>query len=101
MIHVKKVLPEYFEALHDGSKRFELRREDPAEPAYVVGDYLAVNEIQAPGAAPTGRCLLFRITYVLRDVEWLSSGCAALGLQLAPLSFDDLPHKPQLQPMHL
>ena len=95
MIHAKKVLPEYFEPLRDGRKRFELRREDPSEPCYAVGDYLALNEYE-PGRAGdldglyTGRCLLFRITYVLRNVEWLAPGCVALSLHLAPLCFGDV-----------
>ena len=29
LIHAKKVRPEFFKALQTGSKRFELRREDP------------------------------------------------------------------------
>lgn len=95
MIHAKKVAPEYFEALRSGAKRFELRREDPEEPSYAVGDYLAVNEYD-PGrhAAQddlyTGRCMLFEITYVLRDTEWLQPDCAALSLRALPLCMDDL-----------
>lgn len=95
MIHAKKVLPEYFEPLRDGRKRFELRREDPSEPCYAVGDYLALNEYE-PGRAGdldglyTGRCLLYQITYVLHNAELLAPGCVALGLKLAPLSFEDV-----------
>lgn len=95
MIHAKKVLPDCFDALRSGAKRFELRREDPDEPSFAVGDYLAVNEYD-PGrhAAQddqyTGRCMLFKITYVLRDAEWLQPDCAALSLQLLPLCGDDL-----------
>ena len=91
MIHVKKVLPEYFEALRNGSKRFELRREDPDDPCYAVGDYLALNEIDPerqaePSEMYTGRCLVFEITYVLREREWLAPGCAALSLAPTALS---------------
>lgn len=94
MIHAKKVKPEYFEAELKGQKPFELRREDPDEPAYAVGDYLALNECEdgKHAAAPryTGRCLLYRITYVLRGSPLLSPGVVALGLRLMPLEFEDL-----------
>lgn len=85
MIHVKKVAPEYFEPLKDGCKLFELRREEPGEPRYAVGDYLALNEYDperhvSPTVQYTGRCLLFRIRYVLRDFEYLAPDCVALSL---------------------
>ena len=89
MIHAKKVRPEFFKALQTGSKRFELRREDPEEPRYAVGDYLALNE-WAPDSGYTGRCLLFLITWLFRDPEFLSPGCVALSIKLAPLCFDDV-----------
>lgn len=91
MIHAKKILPEYFEASLAGRKPFELRREDPDEPTYCVGDYLALNEFD-PSEEPvgdgfTGRCLLYEITYVLRGHELLQPGTVILGLRLKPLSF--------------
>lgn len=95
MIHAKKVLPEFFDALRSGAKRFDLRREDPDEPSYAVGDYLALNEYD-PGRHATqddqftGRCMLFEITYVLRDTEWLQPDCAALSLRPLPLCGEDL-----------
>lgn len=91
MIHARKVRAEYFEALWKGNKRFELRREEEGEPAFCYGDYLALNEWKEGGY--TGRCLLFRITYVLRDYNscgCLNAGCVALGLQHMPLSGEDL-----------
>lgn len=97
MIHAKKIHPEYFEASLAGLKPFEVRREDPDEPAYAVGDYLALNEfdptLEALAECYTGRCLLYEITYVLRGHEWLQPGAVVLGLRLKPLSFDDFPKK--------
>lgn len=94
MIHAKKVAPEYFEALLKNDKTFELRHEDPDEPAYVVGDYLALNEYEdgEHGEAPryTGRCLLYLITYVLRGYRLLAPGAVALGLRLVPLCWKDV-----------
>lgn len=95
MIHAKKFLSEYFEAELKGDKPFDLRREDPDEPAYAVGDYLALNEwkpgITSDEGSFTGRCLLYKITYVLRGSSLLAPGVAALGLRLMPLSAEDLP----------
>lgn len=99
MIHAKKILPEYFDALCDGSKRFEIREEPEGEPCFAVGDYLAVNEYEAPQY--TGRCLLFKILYVLRDFTGLKPGYVALGLELAPLTVADIPvnRSPSLRPL--
>lgn len=95
MIHAKKVRPEYFEASLKGLKLFEIREEKPNEPRYAVGDYLALNEWEpepeALGDGYTGRCLLYEITYVLRDCDLLQPDVVVLGLKLKPLSFEDLP----------
>ena len=95
MIHTKKVRPEYFAALRSGSKTFEVRREEDGEPSYAVGDYLALNEYD-PGRHAvaddqyTGRCLLYRISYVLRDFPGLAEGYVVLGIKKMPLCMDDL-----------
>ena len=94
MIHVRKVLPEYFEALRTGRKRFELRREEEDEPSFNVGDFLAVNEydptLEALVECYTGRCLLFEILYVLRGHELQQPGTVILSLSLRPLCADDV-----------
>lgn len=92
MIHVRKVLPEYFNALQEGTKRFELRREDPDAPRFAVGDYLALNEYDPGRHAAledlyTGRCLLFEIGYVLRNYDGLEEDYVILGLKTTPLSW--------------
>lgn len=94
MIHVRKVSPEYFEALHSGKTRFELMREEPDEERFAVGDYLALNEYSRGEHVAThysGRCLLFEITYILRDHPMMLPDTAILGLALKPLSFNDIP----------
>ena len=102
MIHVRKVLPEYFTALQTGRKRFELRNEFDAEEPFAVGDFLALNEydpgtyttpggyIHAGEPHYTGRCLLFEILYILRNNELLPDGVACLSLSLRPLGPDDV-----------
>lgn len=91
MIHVRKVRSEYFEALNRGDKLFELRRQEPDAPDFAVGDFLAVNEWKEERY--TGRCLLFRITYLLdaaHSCDTLREGCVALGLRLMPIGTLDL-----------
>lgn len=91
MIHVKKVKPEYFDASHRGDKLFELRRPDTEEPTYAVGDFLALNEWKDDRY--TGRCLLFRVLYVLdaaHSCGCLTDGSVALGLRRLPLGPEDL-----------
>lgn len=104
MIHVRKVAPEYFEALRSGRKRFELRDERDAEEPFAAGDFLALNEWDPEGGAQlfqenrliataghyTGRCLLFEILYVLRNYELLTPGAVCLSLSLRPLRPDDV-----------
>jgi ASC-1-like (ASCH) protein len=41
MIHELKIDPEYFAAVRNGEKQFELRRNDRN---FSIGDYLALNE---------------------------------------------------------
>lgn len=95
MIHVRKCKPEYFEALRTGAKTFELRREQPDEAAFAVGDFLALNEFASGRHSDerdkyTGNCLLFEISYVLRDAQLLGENVAALGLRPKPLSWEDV-----------
>lgn len=93
MIHVRKCRPDYFLALADNRKTFELRKEENGEPAFEAGDYLALNEYDESltGEGYTGAALLFEITYVLRPgdgdivADLLPSGVAALSLRRVQL----------------
>lgn len=95
MIHVKKVNAEFFEPLRTGAKTFELRQVEADEPDYAVGDYLALNEYRDEHY--TGRCLLFRIEYVLAAngspiaALYLRPNVVALGLRPMPLEFLRIP----------
>ncbi len=99
MIHTVKCYPEFFKALADGSKTFEIRKNDRI---YETGDFLAVNEFlpeedpytirsgtvhvdgeftrAADGGYYSGKCALFRITYVLDDPRFCKEGMVVLGL---------------------
>lgn len=71
-IHRLKTLPPYFEALLDGRKTFDVRRDDRA---FSVGDLLCLEEYEPPAGKGsiggrtgrlTGRGLEFRVSYVMR-----------------------------------
>lgn len=65
----KKILPEYFKAVKDRTKTFELRKDDSD---YQVGDILKLREWD--GSRYTGNVQFRQITYILRD-------CPEYGLQ--------------------
>ena len=75
MIHAVKINPEYYEAVKNGSKRFEVRKDDRP---YEVGDYLALNEYDE--ICYTGRAMLFKITFVLRSPLYCKEGYVILSI---------------------
>lgn len=77
MIHALKTEPEYFEAVLDGSKTFEVRKNDRG---FRVGDYLALNEIDDFGKY-TRRSILLRITYILNEARFCKSEYVILGFE--------------------
>lgn len=64
--HFLKVVPEYFEALAEGKKGFEIRKDDRD---YKEGDNLVLEEYNPETREYTGRCLTRKIIYVLRNAE--------------------------------
>lgn len=81
--HHLKAWPEYYCAVEDGRKPFEVRKDDRN---YEVGDLLVLQEYE-PGFAPmgmgaeyTGRECRRIVTYVLRGYEAIASGYVVLGL---------------------
>jgi hypothetical protein len=62
--HDLKTWPEYFQAIEDGSKTFEIRIDDRG---FKVGDTLLLREWDNERFIYTGRSLRRRVTYVLRD----------------------------------
>lgn len=72
----KKILPEYFAAVEDGSKPFELRQED--DTVFEVGDILVLNEFDGEH---TGRVCSRTVTYITRGpIYGLQAGWVILGL---------------------
>lgn len=62
-VHDLKILPQYFEEVIKGHKRFELRKDDRD---YKVGDRIVLNEYE--NGEYTGRkSTAFPIRYILRN----------------------------------
>lgn len=82
--HDLKVWPEFFSALLDGSKPFEVRRDDRG---FAVGDVLRLREWDPPipdwgvKGGYTGRECRRRVSYVLDDPDFgVSPGFVVMGL---------------------
>jgi hypothetical protein len=86
----KKVLPEYFQDIVDGQKKYELRLNDfDIEP----GDPLVLEEytsIDPQTRQATGRVLEKRVTYLrkfkLQDLWWSEEEIKEKGIQI--ISFE-------------
>lgn len=83
MIHVRKAEPEFFRAVVEGRKTFEVRKEDDA--VFSVGDLLVLEELDGTGRATTGVIYVAEITYVLRDSRFVQAGYAILSIRRAEL----------------
>lgn len=79
--HWLKTWPEFYQALVDGAKTFEIRRDDRG---FQVGDELILEEYDPTlhQRCYTGRALARRVTYVLRGMG-LQDGYVCLGLMAA------------------
>lgn len=75
-IHELKILPEYFEAVIDGRKKFEIRNNDRD---YSVGDILDLREYDTKTSTYTGRRVLCLVTYIL-DLQALLRGHVILSI---------------------
>lgn len=87
---VKKVLPEYFQDILNGKKKYELRLND-----FDIneGDVLVLEEYTSADPAtrkPTGRMLEKEVTYIrkfkLQDLWWSEEDIKDKGIQI--ISFD-------------
>lgn len=79
--HELKTWPPYFEGVVDGSKTFEVRREDRP---FAVGDVLVLREWDPKLERYTGRSTKRSITYLMRGGRFgLERGYVVLGLAAA------------------
>lgn len=74
--HELKILPEYFRAVTNREKQFELRKDDRD---FKVGDLVILKEWD--GTEYTGRRAMLLITYILRNCEeyGLKEGYCIIG----------------------
>ena len=78
MIHELKTWPEYYNAVWDGVKTFEVRKDDRN---YQVGDTLHLREYDPIREEYTGSAHYQRITYILRDNNFVKDGHVIMGIE--------------------
>ena len=87
MIHELKILPEYFEAVIEGRKTFEIRKNDRV---FEIGDMLALNEY-ADGKRYTGNSCLVYVDYILRG-EYCKEGYVVMSIKPCIVWKKNRPH---------
>lgn len=80
--HDLKILPEYFVAVKNGTKTFELRKDDRD---YKVDDMLLLSK-WSPELGYFGDMLMTRIVYILNGVPGLEPGYVVLGISSTLIS---------------
>ena len=78
MIHELKIEPQYYEAVRNNRKTFEIRKNDRD---YREGDYLALNELTDSGEQYTGRSILVRVKYIMSDERFCRDGYVVMGFE--------------------
>ncbi len=84
-LHELKTWPSYFQAILDGDKTFEVRRDDRG---FHAGDTLRLREWEPKDKRYTGRTVDVRVTYLLEGGEALTPGFCVMGIESA--SYDEL-----------
>ena len=74
--HTLKTWPGYFRAIKRGDLTGCVRNDDRR---FAVGDLVLLREWSSVTEQYTGRELVRRVTYVLRDIEGLAPGYACLS----------------------
>ena len=75
-VHELKILPEYFEAVKNKSKKFEVRKNDRD---FKVGDTIMLLEWNGEY---TGRFLIAQITYILNDKKYCAKDMVIMSIEL-------------------
>ena len=76
MTHKLKIIPMYFDAVEDGRKPFEVRKNDRD---YSVGDTLILQEFEQ-GTGYSGKEITRTISFILDDSEYCKDGFVVIGL---------------------
>lgn len=78
MNHKLKTLPSYYQAVIDGKKRFEIRKNDRY---FSVGDILQLHEYDSEWGY-TGRYCHVQVDYILSDFIALEENYVAMSITL-------------------
>ena len=78
MIHQLKIKENFYNAIKNEDKRFEIRKNDRG---FKEGDRLALNKINEEGKE-TGESLLVRVDYILDDVDYCKDGYVVMSINL-------------------
>lgn len=75
--HELKTWPEYYNAVVDGEKTFEVRKDDRD---YQVGDKLMLLEWDPVKETYTGSVTGVKVTYCLREPQFVKEGFVVMGI---------------------
>jgi len=79
-MHQLKTWPEFYAAIDEGRKNFEIRKNDRD---FIVGDSLILVEYDPKAAAYTGRATTRYVSYVTAWEQW--PGNVVMGLSMWPV----------------
>lgn len=77
-VHELKTWPGYFERVLDGTKGFDIRRDDRG---FAVGDVLELREWDPVTEGYSGRSQVRRVTYCLRGEPFVPAGYVAMSVR--------------------
>lgn len=80
MTHQFKIYPEYFRAVVERRKSFEVRKKRHLEPYLVGGDCVILYEFDPDSEMYTGRVWNGKITYVLDDERFCKEDYVIFGI---------------------
>ncbi len=76
MLYESKTLPDFYQAIEDETKKFEIREDDRP---YKVGDYLHLKEWD-PEIGFTGRQTIRLVTYILAEQPFVPEGYVCMSI---------------------
>ncbi len=82
MVHKLKTWRSYYQAIEDGRKRFEIRKNDRA---FSVGDKLVLQEWDHVAEAYTGNNITVYVVYLMHGGQMgIEPGFVVLGIETFP-----------------
>lgn len=78
MTHKLKTVNPYFDAVWNGEKTFEVRKDDRG---FCVGDQLYLQEYDAANNRYLTRSIWVVVTYILKDKPFVPDGYVIMGIK--------------------